>query len=391
MKASIRPDDYIVTYRGPIIENRHLVHAAIVDANGNLLYSVGDPSRVTLMRSAAKPAQALAILETGCFEQCGFDDADLALMCASHSSEDRHIARARAMLAKSAAAAANTNTSSGGGGQTPQETDLRCGGHPAISETVNKAWIKAGYTPTGICSNCSGKHVGMMAGARALLLGRDARKNNNDDDLSDYHLPSNQMQIQVRRVVEELCDLPEEGVQWGIDGCNLPAPAVPLRSMARMYATIAAAVDDDDRQQQQQDEKNARSQRLARIYRAMCQHPDLIAGQDRFCTRLMTAYRGGLIGKLGAEGCYGIAIRATTTTIAMTAYPDIRGKIGIAVKIEDGNIPILYAAVMEILEQLGIGTQEMREQLADFHHPRLLNTAGVEIGHVSCAFKLRVT
>lgn len=78
-------------YRGEVIENRHSAHVAIVDANGRLLHSFGDPHRVTLPRSAAKPAQALAVIETGALERFGFTEEDLALMCASHSSEPRHI------------------------------------------------------------------------------------------------------------------------------------------------------------------------------------------------------------------------------------------------------------------------------------------------------------
>ena len=61
--------DFVVTYRGGIVENRHAVHAAVVDAMGKLLYTVGDASRMTLARSAAKPAQALAIMETGACDQ----------------------------------------------------------------------------------------------------------------------------------------------------------------------------------------------------------------------------------------------------------------------------------------------------------------------------------
>ena len=110
----------VTVYRGEAIENTHDAHVAVVDDEGRLLYSFGDPCRTTLARSAAKPAQALAVLETGALERFGFDDADLALMCGSHSSEERHIERARAMLAKAHAT----------------EADLRCGGHPPISDAV---------------------------------------------------------------------------------------------------------------------------------------------------------------------------------------------------------------------------------------------------------------
>lgn len=351
IKAST--DDCVVTYRGDIVENRHTVHAAVIDANGNMLYTVGDPSRVTLIRSAAKPAQALAILETGAFERFDLDDADLALMCASHSSEDRHIARARSMLAK----------------VQVKETDLRCGGHVAISDAVNKVWIKADYTPTSICNNCSGKHVGMIAGAHCLGA-----------DVSDYHIPEKPMQLSVKRIIEDLTHLKEDEIKWAIDGCNLPAPAIPLYSLAQIYGTLAAAAD-----LHAEDGSLQRTQNLARIYRAMKEYPELVGGKGRFCTRLITAFQGDLVGKLGAEGCYGIGILSTEQTRKLGTET----AVGIAIKIEDGSIPILYSAVMGILEQVGIGTPEVREELADFRHPKLMNTAGVEVGHVDCAFKVR--
>jgi L-asparaginase II len=134
--------DYIVSDRCGIIENRHAIHAAVTDTTGKLLFATGNPHRMTLVRSAAKPAQAVAILETGCFEKFGFDEADLALVCASHSSEERHVDRAKRMLGMIGA----------------EEADLSCGGHAANSEEVNRAWIREGFTPGAVCNNCSGKH-----------------------------------------------------------------------------------------------------------------------------------------------------------------------------------------------------------------------------------------
>ncbi|KAG6355748.1 hypothetical protein INS49_003714 [Diaporthe citri] len=80
----VNNEDVVITDRGGIIENKHRIHAAVVDPEGKLHYAVGDPDRVTLARSAAKPVQALAILETGAADRFHFDDADIALMCASH-------------------------------------------------------------------------------------------------------------------------------------------------------------------------------------------------------------------------------------------------------------------------------------------------------------------
>ncbi|WP_026284975.1 asparaginase [Thiomonas sp. FB-6] len=342
-----------VSYRGAAIENRHLAHIAVVDAGGRLLYGFGDPERVTLARSAAKPAQAAAIVETGALEHFGFDEADLALMCASHSSEQRHIERTRNMLARLHA----------------DESALRCGPHPSLSDAVQRDWIRHDFVPTPACSNCSGKHVGMLAGA--MLLGGDA---------ADYHEAGHPMQQRVRRTVAALCELPPEQVLWGIDGCNLPTPAFALDRLARLYAGLADAADAADAAP-----GSTSGSTLARIYHAMTRHPELVAGEGRYCTELMRAYEGALVGKLGADGCYGIGVRASARTRELGAD----GALGLAVKIEDGRVDMLYMIVSEVLARLGLGSQAQRERLAAFHEPPLRNTRGVEVGHRSFPFELR--
>ncbi|KWB13595.1 asparaginase [Burkholderia cepacia] len=345
----------VVTYRGKAIENTHLADVAVVDARGRLLARFGDPFRMTLARSAAKPAQALSVIETGAPERFGFDDADIALMCASHSSEDRHIERTRAMLAKVGA----------------QESDLRCGGHPPLSDAVYRAWIKRDYTPTGVCSNCSGKHVGMLAGAQAIGAA-----------IADYHLPEHPMQMRVKQVMADACGLRDDEVGWAIDGCNLPTPAFPLDRLARLYASLA---DGADTVEAGGDAISDRVRALARIHRAMTAYPELVAGDGRYCTVLMKAFDGQVVGKLGADACYGIGVRASARTRQLGAD----GALGISVKIEDGNLDVLYMVVSELLERLQIGTAGQRAQLAAFHRPPMRNTQGVEIGHATFPFELQ--
>jgi len=344
-----------ITYRGKSIENTHTAHIAVVDADGRLLYRFGDPHRMTLARSAAKPAQALSVIETGALDQFGFDDADLALMCASHSSEDRHIERARSMLSRVHA----------------QESDLRCGGHPPISDAVYRSWIKRDFRPTALCSNCSGKHVGMLAGAQAIGAA-----------IADYHLPEHPMQVRVKRVVADACGLRDDEVDWAIDGCNLPTPAFALDRLARLYASLAHGADTAAARQQPATERGSA---LARIYRAMTAYPELVAGDGRFCTMLMRAFDGAVVGKLGADACYGIGVRASEQTRRLGAA----GALGISVKIDDGNVDILYRVVSEILERLQIGTVDQRQPLAAFHRPPMLNTCGVEYGHTTFPFALQ--
>ncbi|WPH00736.1 Hypothetical protein R9X50_00356600 [Acrodontium crateriforme] len=349
-------EGHVAITRGGINESTHQVSVAVVDTKGELLYFVGDASRVTLMRSAAKPAQALAILETGCFEKFALDEADLALMCASHSSEERHVQRARAILDK-------INASEG---------DFRCGGHASLSARVNRQWAIQGIKPGAVHNNCSGKHGGMLAGALALNAGTDG-----------HEQPSHPMQRSVRRVVAELAGLDDDKVQWALDGCNLPTPALPLCNAAGIYALFATAgsISEDMSCSEQE---QTRTRNMARIFRAMSTYPELVGGQDRFCTDLMTAYKGELIGKVGAAGFYGIGIKASEQTRALGA----KGGMGIAIKIADGNQDVLYAVAAEVLTRLEIGTGEMRSSLEKWRVPLQLNTADVVVGRLDHVYTL---
>ena len=65
--------------RGSIVESRHEVHVAVVDAAGKLVASAGDPDFVTFWRSAAKPFQAQPLVDDGVVERFGLKREDLAL------------------------------------------------------------------------------------------------------------------------------------------------------------------------------------------------------------------------------------------------------------------------------------------------------------------------
>jgi len=344
--------DLVINWRGDVIENSHIFHAAIVDSNNKLMYSVGDYSRLTLARSAAKPFQALAILETGVAEKFGFGDADVALISGSHNCEEKHISRVRAMLQKV--------------GVTEQ--DMNCGGHPSLSKVINTGWIKSDFVPTAVYSNCSAKHVGMLAAAKALGVG-----------IENYHLPTHPVQLKIKQVHEDFAGLKPDELRWVIDGCNAPSPALPLQNMALMFAKLAHASELSE----DLDGPSIRNQR--RLYHAMAAHPYMVGGDSRFCTDFMGSSPGFWVGKLGAEGCYGVGIRECQQTRDLGA----NGGLGIAVKIEDGNIDILYAALIEILTQLNLGNKEVRDGLKKAYCTMPRNTMGIETGHLSFQMDLK--
>ena len=57
--------DVVEEVRGGVVEARHRVHAVVVDAAGTVLGAAGDPDWPCMLRSAAKPLQALPAVRDG--------------------------------------------------------------------------------------------------------------------------------------------------------------------------------------------------------------------------------------------------------------------------------------------------------------------------------------
>src|SRR5690242_1530657 len=106
--------------RGSVVESRHQVHVAVVDAAGKLVARAGNPELITFWRSAAKPFQAQPLVQDGAVERFTLTRQDLALACASHSSEPAQVALVRDFLQRIGCS----------------ERDLMCGPHRPLSETV---------------------------------------------------------------------------------------------------------------------------------------------------------------------------------------------------------------------------------------------------------------
>src|SRR3989442_7745672 len=106
--------------RGGWVEAVHDVHVAVVNATGGLVARTGDAELVTFWRSAAKPFQALPLVTDGAADRFGLTTAELALCCASHSSEPGQVNLVRALLQKIGCG----------------ERDLTCRPHTPLSRTV---------------------------------------------------------------------------------------------------------------------------------------------------------------------------------------------------------------------------------------------------------------
>ncbi len=62
--------------RGPLVESIHFGAITVVDAQGHLVASIGDPDLYANLRSSSKPFQALPLIENGGVEMFGLRDED---------------------------------------------------------------------------------------------------------------------------------------------------------------------------------------------------------------------------------------------------------------------------------------------------------------------------
>ena len=326
--------------RGALVESVHLGAMALVDVDGCMHASWGDPGLVTYLRSTAKPLQALPVLESGVVEHYHLSLQQVALMCASHSGTDAH-----------AAAAASIQTAIG-----VDEDDLLCGTHPPVDAETAQRLLRAGQSPTPNRHNCSGKHSGMLALARAI-----------DAPIHDYVNPEHPVQKRILDTLAEMAEMDPQSIIVGVDGCSAPVFGMPLRQAALAYARLADP-----------SACSASRQKACRmVFRAMNAHPEMVAGEGEFDTELMRASQGRLICKMGAEGYQGIAL-------APGALSPESPAMGLVFKIADGD-PKQRArplAALTVLETLGVLDTQDLEGLQAFGPRPVKNWRGLHVGQL---------
>lgn len=318
----------VATMRGDLLESRHRVHAAVVDARGTMRGRAGDPELLTIWRSCAKPFQVMPLLESGYADRIGWGDDEIALACASHGGEPEHVALATSMLESLGL----------------EEGDLACGPHTPLSPRGARLLKESGQSPTRVHNNCSGKHAAMLALAKGChwsILG--------------YQVEGHPVQESILAAVAKWTGVPTGKIPNAVDGCSVVTFALPLTAMARAFAGLADAA--------RRNEEPAR-----RITDAMRSRPFLVGGTDRFDSVVMEETGGAVLLKVGAEGVH---------TVALMEEP-----VAFAIKVEDGAQRAQYPAVLRLLQQLGALPEELPARLEAFARAPVLNTRGEIVGEV---------
>ncbi len=327
--------------RGGIVESVHEGLVAVVDVDGNLIASLGDPETEIFYRSSAKPFQAIPVIESGAADRFGFTPAELALCCASHHGSQMHQEQVTAMLAK----------------LDLGPDALQCGAPlPADSDELGR--ILDGVVPRSpLHCDCSGKHTGMIA--TALQLGYP---------IEGYLELEHPVHQRILGVMAEVCRVPAAQFVIGTDGCSVPTFGAPIRAFATSWTAIAAPERVPD------GTGNQYADALNRLREAMIANPENVSGVGSLVATIMHAGGGDFVCKSGAEGLMCIGVPAA-------GY-------GIAIRVADGSYRAHAVAVISTLEQLGLIRPEQTDAILMAHPTQLRNHNGRHVGDIRAAFEL---
>jgi L-asparaginase II len=234
--------------RGGIVESVHLGDLVVLDESGAIVASAGDPLTHAAFRSSSKPIQAGVCMELGWSPS---STEHLALACASHNGEPRHVAVAAEILAAA------------GLGAEALRTPF------ALPDASVPDAVAAAGRPAPIYHNCSGKHAAMLA----TCAGRGW-------PLESYREPQHPLQQAIHESIESLAGTL---LDTATDGCGVVTFAAPLAVIARTFAAVT------------------HTQPFVAAAGAMRAHPWLVAGTGRLCTAVLSALPDVTI-KVGAEG-----------------------------------------------------------------------------------------
>ncbi len=340
--------------RGGVVESTHYGAIAVVDSQGALLYSLGDPHTVAFLRSSAKPFQVLPFVERGGVEHFRLTPLELALACASHETAQIHLAALGSMQEKIGI----------------RESDLQCGPHLPGDADMLRHVVRNDLRPTANFNNCSGKHTAMLAHARMRGL-----------PLDSYLSPDHPIQRDILAALSNLSGLSPDSIRLGVDGCSAPNFALPLYNAALATARLC-----DPRELTE-----TRALACNKIVSAMTAHPEMVSGFGEFDCELMKIGAGRIVAKRGAEGFQIVGL-----------LPGVIGErgVGIAFKVTDGDpgrmndalvsrARVRPAATLEILRQLGALDDGQLKSLAEFGPKRVLkNYAGLVTGESYPVFEL---
>jgi L-asparaginase II len=327
----------VIRTRSGRVESTHDGYICVTDSNNKVRYSIGNPEARIFLRSSGKPIYAVVFANSGIIEKFNITLKEFAVICSSHDGQAFHRKIISSVLKKAGLS----------------EKDLECGHKYPDNIKVRNALIKLRARPSYIFSNCSGKHAGLLALCRYYGF-----------PVKDYHKPEHPIQQLIRRTMAELLECDEDELITGRDGCSMPTYNLSLKQAAYLYALLAHGYNG----------RGKYSHCFGLIQKAMKTYPLVIKGKNTFCTDLNIYTEGRVIGKIGAEGIYCLSIPEQ--------------KLGVCIKISDGNPWASYPASVEVLRELGVMDEYALKKLKKWAFPEVKDDKGQAAGHLYPVFNL---
>lgn len=272
--------------RSGLVEAVHEVAVAVTDPEGRVVASSGDVDRRFFARSSVKPFQAHVARSLG----AALEGRVLAIACSSHAGRPDQLELVDAVLAAAGLSAGDLATPA----SLPSSPTALMG-------------LAADTAPTPRFHNCSGKHAGLLAACRAAGW-----------PTVGYADPGHPAQ---RAVEEAVVDAVGGRLgEPGIDGCGFPTHEVSAVGLGAAFARLAV-------------DPGFGPERAAIVT-----HPELIGDVGR--PDGVVAAGLGFPAKVGAEGCFGIAVPGLGLGIGMKAW--------------DGAGRALGPATIAVLAHLGV-------------------------------------
>lgn len=310
--------------RGGETDSVHFGMACLVDSEGKVLWSLGDPFRRAFFRSSAKPLQALAMVNTGAADALGLDDADLAIICGSHAGGPAQVRQVRSLLAKCGL----------------DESHLGCG--------------------DGLADQCSGKHAGMLAACKHRGL-----------PLEGYLDPEHPWQRAVLDTVCHRCGLTTADITLADDGCSAPTFGMPLYNMALGFARMG----------QEAARPGAAHSGPARLFKAMVSgfihtgEPDL---------RPFTIAKGTGPDSSREPGGDVPVTKGGANGLHCAALPSLG--LGFALKVSDGSAVPRWPVFTGALQRAGLVNVETAALMRTILWPHIATRKGRPAGEIHLAF-----
>lgn len=324
--------------RNNYVESIHYGFICIVNSYGEILYSLGDFRTKIFFRSSAKPIQIIPLIQSGAAEAFHFTPKEIALACASHSGQEVHQQTVKNILER----------------LNLKDDNLHCGLMTPYNEEEKKRLLAKGLSPSVFHCSCSGKHSAMLALAKYRGY-----------SLDDYENINHPVQQEILKTIADFTQESPEEIIIAVDGCGVPIYLLPINKIALSYARLT---------QYAKDKSSPYHASCKTIFDSMNQFPEMVAGDNEFCTELMQTTKGKLIGKVGSEAVYCLGIK--------------KGNLGACIKIVDGNERAIYPVVVHLLKELGILDSSELARLKHWYRPILKNNLGEKIGEIIPVYSL---